>query len=565
MRSLCCLAARKLSVLRSEKANSAGHAAKNTLFANGAFPMLEQTILFREYSVMILRLVRLRFLALFLLFAVGASAQTPATSESTEDKKQSIADLRSRVAMILADPSLRRGRVGVKIVSASTGSTIYERDAAQYFMPASNMKSYTVATALETLSANYRFRTSVYVTKRPDSKGTIDGNLIVFGRGDPTFSETFSEGEPFKRMDELADAIVAAGVKKVKGALVGDESYFNSRTIPFGWEWDDLQWYYGAELSALTAFDNTLELKVMPSTPGSPAIVQIQPFNRLVRIINTTNTSPKGSERSLRVTKRLGQNTIEISGNVPLEGRGFRGFVAVSDPAAYFVDLLASRLRQKGVDIKGGTRTISADDRIDEEFPDESVTEIAHVLSPPLSLIAAKTMKPSQNLYTELLLRAVGEAVRKPEDKETASDKLGKDAVEQLLLKTGAEPRSIIQYDGSGLSRHNLITADSAVRLFQYMDKSKNGLVWRNCLTIGGVDGTLKNQFRGSSAEGNVRGKTGTIDQVSALSGYVTSKSGERFVFSILTNFIPSTAVRRSKINSIVIALADFDGKTGSD
>lgn len=133
--------------------------------------------------------------------------------------------------------------------------------------------------------------------------------------------------------------------------------------------------------------------------------------------------------------------------------------------------------------------------------------------------------------------------------------------MESVLKKAGADPESIVQYDGSGLSRHNLITPSSAVKLYEYMDKSPNALFWRNALTIGGIDGTLKNRFKGTTAEGNVRGKTGTIDQVSALSGYVTAKSGEKFVFSILTNNIPNSRLRVSAIDEIVVHLANYDSR----
>ncbi|MDH3494838.1 MAG: D-alanyl-D-alanine carboxypeptidase/D-alanyl-D-alanine-endopeptidase, partial [Acidobacteriota bacterium] len=379
-------------------------------------------------------------------------------------------------------------------------------------------------------------------------------------RGDPTFSEAFSEDQPYKRFDELADAIVAAGVKTVSGSIVGDETFFNTAPIPFGWEWDDLQWYYGAEISSLSIFDNAIELKVLPSTAGAQCVVQTTPLTRFVRIINKTTTVAPGGKRRLRVTKLLGQNVIEVAGNMPENDKGYSGRVAFSKPSELFAEVLSNRLRMKGVNIKGGIRAIDREDRGGTRLPVESYKEIASTFSPPLSIIAAKTMKPSQNLYTELLLRTLGETVTAAEDTETTSDKKGIDAVQKLLGRAGVEPRSVVQYDGSGLSRHNLITPDSAVKLYLYMDRGNNSIVWRNALTIGGVDGTLRNRFKGTSAEGNVRGKTGTLDQVSALSGYVNSKSGERFVFSVLTNYIPNSRLRTSTIDKIVVLLADYDG-----
>ncbi len=516
-----------------------------------------------------MNLLQKKFVSIaIVLAAVGlASAQkpalkpTPQSTPATQSAPQTVSYLQNRISLALASPLLRRGQVGVKIVSAQTGETVYERNGENYFVPASNMKSFTVAAALDKLSPEFRFKTSVYAASKPDSNGVILGDLIVFGRGDPSFSEAFYEGEPFKRLDELADAIVRAGVKTIDGSLIADESFFNATPIPFGWEWDDLQWYYGAEVSALSVFDNTLTLKVLPSIEGNQCTVQLNPHSDLVKIINRTVTTSASQKKSLRITKHLGQNIIEISGTVPLGDSGFTGPVAFSRPSVLFADFLSQRLWLKGVTIKGGIHSVSSEDRNGMRVPAESFVEIATSESPPFSVIAAKTMKPSQNLYTELILRALGEFNGRKDDIKSTSDKKGTDAVQELLLRAGVEERSVIQYDGSGLSRHNLITPDSVVKLYMYMDKNRYSVIWRNALTIGGVDGTLKNRFNGTSAEGNIRGKTGTLDQVSALSGYVTSKSGERFVFSILTNNIPNSRLRTSTIDSIVVLLSDFDGK----
>jgi len=413
---------------------------------------------------------------------------------------------------------------------------------------------------LDQLSSGFRFKTSVYANAKPSSEGTVIGDLTVYGRGDPSFSEAFSESDPFYRFDELARSIVGSGVKTISGSIVGDETYFNTIAIPNGWEWDDLQWYYGAEISPLSIFDNTTRLTVKPAIAGEQCVIQTSPASIFVRTINKTSTTPKGTRRKLKVTKLLGQNVIEVSGTMPENDGGFSGRIAVTKPAMLFVEVLAQRLRLQGVKIEGGIRTFDIEDRNGERFDTSSRVEIANSYSPPLSLIAAKTMKPSQNLYTELILRSLGEAKRGEDETEIRSDKLGVDAIQSVLTRAGIERGSVIQYDGSGLSRHNLITPDSAVKLFLYMDRSRNKLVWHNSLTIGGIDGTLRNRFKGTLGQANVKGKTGTLDQVSALSGYVTSVSGEKFVFSVLTNNIPNSRLRTSTIDNIVLLLANFDG-----
>ncbi|MDQ3633034.1 MAG: D-alanyl-D-alanine carboxypeptidase/D-alanyl-D-alanine-endopeptidase [Acidobacteriota bacterium] len=486
---------------------------------------------------------------------------TPTPNASPTPATQTVSFLQTKIAMTLANPLLRRGQVGVKIISITTGKTIYERNAENYFMPASNMKSFTVAAALDKLSPDFRFVTSVYTNAKPDENGTIGGDLIIYGRGDPGISTAFNNGDYYLGIDLLAQKIVEAGVKKIEGSIVGDETYFNTEPIPVGWEWDDLQWYYGAEISSLSINDNAVDLKISPSSVGSPLVVQVLPANRLFKIINKSNTVSAGTKRQLKVTKLLGQNTLEISGTMPANDGGFSGSVTVSRPAELFVEILKQRLQLKGVSIRGDAKAINLQERNGVPLPVENYTEITNLQSPSLDFIAQKTMKPSQNLYTELILRALGETVNRADTTKTSEQK-GIEVVQDVLRKAGVPTDSVVQYDASGLSRHNLITPNSAAMLFKYMAANRYSLAWQNALTIGGVDGTLKNRFKGTTAEANARGKTGTLDQVSALSGYVTSKSGEKFVFSILTNNIPNLGLRLRTIDDIVVSLANFDGIT---
>ena len=513
------------------------------------------------------------------------SPTPPATPTATPTPIQTVTDLQSRIQTRLARPELRRGQVGVKVASLDTGKVVFESNAEKYFMPASNMKSYTVAAALEKLSPNFRFVTSVFAGALPDASGTIRGDLSVYGRGDVSFSTSFYENDYYKGLDALATLIAQAGVKRVEGNLVGDESYFSGNPIPSSWEWDDLQWYYGAEISALAVNDNAVDLRVKPSAVGAACAVQALPVNTIVKISNRCIISAAGTKRELRIIKKLDRNAVEISGTMPADDKGFEGYVAVSRPAELFIELLRGLLIQKGVVITGQNRVIGAKEKLAAANSNSPPIEITKVESPPFNIIAAKTMKPSQNLYTETILWTLGEQVGRKEETPTetvmvtgsngttpapiidkklsgaTSVELGIKTVQNFLRQIGVPPDSVIQSDGSGLSRHNLITPDSAVKLYTYMAKSQYADVWRNSLTIGAVDGTLRNRFKGTSAAANVRGKTGTIDQVSSLSGYVNTKTGERLVFSILVNGVTDTKTRQAAIDEIVLLLSDFNGR----
>ncbi|HKP68805.1 MAG TPA: D-alanyl-D-alanine carboxypeptidase/D-alanyl-D-alanine-endopeptidase, partial [Pyrinomonadaceae bacterium] len=426
--------------------------------------------------------------------------------------------------------------------------------------------NFTVATAIEKLSPDFKFITSVFAPAAPDSNGVVS-SLRILGRGDVSVSTAFFPATGadtyFAGIDRLVERIIAAGVKRVDGDLIADESHFIGNAVPGEWEWDDLQWYYGAEISALPLNDNAVDLSVKPGPVGYPCSVKLSPFNPVFRIVNQCTTSGAGSVRTLKIEKKIDRNIIEITGALPVNNPGFNGSVTVSRPAELFVALLKDRLVAKGVTVAGTTRATRT------QTADTSV-EIAKLESPALSLIAAKTMKPSQNMYTETLLWTLGENARAAASTpgggvstdRSDSSELGIAAVKKFLTDIGVAPDGIIQHDGSGLSRHNLITPAAVVRLYTYMGKeSKFSQAWRDSLTIGGVDGTLRNRFAGTRASGNVRGKTGTIDQVSALSGYVKTAAGEELAFSMVVNGVNVPGVRTSAMDEIVVMLANFDGK----
>ncbi|HEX8565459.1 MAG TPA: D-alanyl-D-alanine carboxypeptidase/D-alanyl-D-alanine-endopeptidase [Pyrinomonadaceae bacterium] len=492
---------------------------------------------------------------------------TPAASPTatpTSQRVQSLPELQSQIRSVLSRPQLLRAQVGVKVVSLDSGKTVFEQNAEKYFMPASNMKSFTVAAALDRLSPNFRFTTSIYAAAQPDSNGTIRGDLIIYGRGNPLISTVPQDGAAISALDELAAKIAASGVRRIEGNLIGDESYFSGDPIQVTWEWDDLQWESGAEVSALSINDNLVKLQIAPgANTGAPCIVTITPPNQLFTVINLTQTTAAGTKQELEVHKRLGTNVLEIRGTMPLGGKVWLNEITIAKPAEMFVALLKNALVQKGVIVTGQTRAVDAKARKLAPLDIPKMVEIARHDSPVLGIIAAKTMKPSQNTYTEIILRTLGEAAGDKTDPKQTSSERGAAVVQKFLAEAEIAPGSVVQWDGSGLSRHNLITPNAAAQLYAFMNRHRYASSWRESLTIAGVDGTLQNRFKNTIAAGNVRGKTGTIDQVSALSGYLTTAAGEQLAFSVIVNALPAgSAAQRAVIDEIVLALANFNGKT---
>jgi D-alanyl-D-alanine carboxypeptidase/D-alanyl-D-alanine-endopeptidase (penicillin-binding protein 4) len=520
-----------------------------------------------------------RFVCFLLLFALSFGAVIPAGAQQQRERRvgapvstsaaavssaapRTTEELRARIQALLRRPELAPTMVAVKVASLETGRTLYEENADKLLRPASNMKIFTVAAALDRLTPDYRFTTSVYATARADAVGTVRGDLIVYGRGDPSMAARFNNGDYEKAIDDLAARIAAAGVKRVEGDLVGDESYFTGAPFGLGWTWDDLTWYFGAEVSALSVNDNALDLFVRPgASVGAQCAVRTGPATPLVSIVNRTRTAPAGTKREVSVYRSLGENVIEVGGQLPLDDPGFSASVAISHPALVFVYMLRSALAQRGVTVTGKSRTVDARERNGIPLQTSSLAEIASLQSPPLSVIAEHTLKASQNLYAELILRTLGKVAGG--DINQTSEEAGLAALKAFLRQAGINADGLVLADGSGLSRRDLVTADATLQLLAYMSKHRYANAFREALPVAGVNGTLGKRMKGTAAANNIRAKTGSINGVSTLSGYVTSAAGERLAFSImLNNYSEELDNSRSFIDAIAVLLASFTGRS---
>src|SRR5688500_17902802 len=286
------------------------------------------------------RIALILLLTLVLRVLASAQAQPP---PPIPFGPKTLPELQTRISEVLAKPELAPAMVGVKVVSLDTGRVLFEENSGKLLRPASNMKLYTVAAALDKLSPDYRFKTLVYSTRKPDASGVLRGDLMIQGRGDPTFATRFNNGDYYKGINDLAARIAAAGVKRVAGDLVGDETYFVGPKYGSGWEWEDLTWYYGAEISPLSINDNALDLFIKPGAAvGQPAVITTGPPDPLLTIVNKVTTSAKGVQRQLNIHRGVGENTVTIVGSIPLEDAGYRGALSISHPGLLFIYLLRS-------------------------------------------------------------------------------------------------------------------------------------------------------------------------------------------------------------------------------
>ena len=488
------------------------------------------------------------------------AAQSPAAPPI-----ETLASLQTLLSNHVFQLRLSAAALGVKIVSLDTGKTIFDHHAHKLLKPASNAKLYTGALALDRLGPEYRIKTSLYAAAKPTDDGTLEGDLIVYGRGDPSFTARFHDGDYLKPLTTLLDALVAAGVKRINGDLVGDESYFHGPPLGESWTWDDLQEYYGAEVSALTIQDNVVDLAFRPAAEvGKPCQISTKPTTDYLTFINRTTTITNGGKRSISLYRPLGENTVYVHGSLPLGGADQAEAVAVHQPARWFVTLFKEALAKRGTTVTGKLRTVNWLDREASPVDYAKLVEIAAVESRPLSEILPKMMKPSQNLYAQLLLLQVG-ATQNPKLETGTTEEAGLAELNKFLGEIGLKRGEVFLQEGSGLSRTALLTPNATVTLLQHMTKHRHADVFRDALPIAGVDGTLRSRLKGTLAEKNARAKTGSLGFVSTLSGYITTAANERLAFSIMLNNYHATDATHSghaEVDALVAMLARFSGRS---
>jgi len=467
--------------------------------------------------------------------------------------------LAPRINTVLSDPGLARGFWGIEVVSLNTGQVLYSQNADKLFIPASNTKLFTTAAALALIGPNYKFHTTIETSGTLDQHGRLSGDLILVGRGDPNLSgrvlpyamRTERSDLPIKVLEDLADALVEKGLKYVDGNVIADDSYFAFERYGEGWTQDDLVWADGAPVSALTINDNVVFVNIQPADRAEErAFVSITPFADYYQIDNRVITTPAGTGRKIFINREPGSMVLTLWGNMPLGDTGANEALAVEDPAGFAADLFRSLLEKRGVVIYGRTTTHHTElaslstfsvtalasahgggDTEQKSIVPKQPSVLASYESKPLSDDLRVINKVSQNLHAEIMLRLLGK-----EKGLAGTVEGGLEVLKGFLTQAGIPAGEYVFYDGSGLSRQNLVTPHAVVALLQYAAKQPWGQLFSETFPIAGLDGSLADRFHGTPAQGLVLAKTGSLDHVKSLSGYATTVSGDRVAFSIFSN-----------------------------
>lgn len=459
-------------------------------------------------------------------------------------------------ALLAASSATHRAFWGLQVLDLERNQIVFDRGAQQFFLPASTTKLFTTALALMRLGPDYRFQTRVVGGQTPDSDGRIRGDLWLIGGGDPTlsnraypYSRAPKTGDPLQGIEELAQQVFAAGVRRIEGDVVGDDTAYVWEPYPEGWALDDALWEYGAPVSALTINDNVVVLRLEGREEGSPAAVTLSPPLDYYVVDNRVRVAR--NEDRVHIHRFPGSRHLRLWGALAPR-QALEWPLAIEDPALYAARALAEALRRRGVVITG--RALARHRFLNETWTaaiHERQVELARRVSPPLVEILKVIDKVSQNLHAELVLREVGRTRRNEGSREAGLQELA-----AFLTEAGIPATEYRFFDGSGLSRRNLVTPEAIVRLLAYMYRTPHREAWMALLPVGGEDGTLSGRFAGAPAARRVRAKTGTLARASALAGYVESPRGTMAFAVMANNYLAPAAEIRSLIDKIVLLLA---------
>ncbi len=457
-----------------------------------------------------------RLLALIVLGAVVATVM-PARAADTDRpwSASDIASLNRDVAGILDAPTLRGAHVGLLATDAKRGTQLIARNADDAFQPASTFKLLVGSAALDNLGSTYAFHTSVYADGAI-LDGTLHGNLYLRGGGDVHLSA--------KDLDDAAAAVSAAGIVRVDGTILSDATHFDDERYPPGWNIDDIPYDYAAVTSALSFDENVLHMYLTPGAHvGDPAIVRIDPASTGIVIENRLITGPpKSNDTSDILRPWNAPMTIRVTGSYPIDAKESDDVApAVPDPAGYALSAFTAALARRGIAATGGSH--------DGDATPATATHIWTHASEPLARYLGDMWLPSDNLAAELLLKELGTTSAMP------GTRVAGIGVEQRWLRhLGIEPADVAISDGSGLSNYDRIEPRTLVAILQHDWNGPNRAMVLAALPVAGRTGTLRYAFKGTSAEGRVIAKTGTVDHVRTLSGYIATKHHGMVTFSLM-------------------------------
>jgi D-alanyl-D-alanine carboxypeptidase/D-alanyl-D-alanine-endopeptidase (penicillin-binding protein 4) len=452
----------------------------------------------------------------------------------------SLETIQARISQYLRQPGIRSTHWGMEVIDTAGDQVLVSLNSDKPFTPASVLKVLTTSAALEKLGPDFRFRTGVYTNGRLLPNGTLAGDLYLVGRGDPNLTETPEDPSEKPAIRELAEKLGALGIRQIEGNVIGDDSYFDPADSGKGWTAQDLKTIYGSPICALSINNNVVWISVWPAKAKQLVSVGMEPRNSYYRIRNLAVTGTRKARRTVSVRLIRGTHTIVVSGVLPA-GQSLNRYVLMEKPAEVAAAVLRDELQRNGIVVDGQVGVLHDGDMAPAAH--RSLALLAERQSPPLIRELEIINKQSQNLHAEMLLRTLG-----AEFGGEGTEEAGLQVVRSFLVEAGIENQQVSLGDGCGLSRENLVTPRFQTSLLKYISTRPYFGLFLGTLAVSGTDGTLKNRMTTEPMRGVIFAKTGTLNGVAALSGYMTTRSGRQLIFSIFANDARTsrTRVRRT-------------------
>jgi len=460
-------------------------------------------------------------------FAIIVFLTTAVAFSSIGSYAGSLETIQAKIAQALKRPGIRSTDWGIEVADADN-RVLVAVNPDKPFRPASVLKVLTTATALDKLGPDFRYRTTVQTNGTLQADGVLSGDVILVGRGDPNLFDPSGELLDKPALQELAEQLRALGVRRITGDIVGDDSYFDLNAHGDGWTAQDLKSIYGAPINALSYNNNVFWVHTSPTKLNRLVGVSIEPRTSYFRIRNLGVTGSAKATRTIYARVIPGTKTLVISGVLPL-GQGFSHHILLDRPGEVTATIFKEELQRQGISVAGGVQVIHCG-----ELPPEARRQwkqIAEHESPPLVRGVEIINKRSQNLHAEMLLRTLGAEFR-----GSGTDEAGLEVVKDFVVSAGIDTRGISLKDGCGLSRDNLVTPRFQTSLLLALSSRPYFDLFLNTLAVSGTDGTLKRRMAAQPVRGVIHAKTGTLNGVSTLSGYMTTRSGRTLAFSIFAN-----------------------------
>jgi D-alanyl-D-alanine carboxypeptidase/D-alanyl-D-alanine-endopeptidase (penicillin-binding protein 4) len=456
---------------------------------------------------------------------IAATAPAPIAAPAAAP---AAADRPGWLAEIATGP-LARAQWGVAVWDLGADRWVARHEADRYFVPASNLKLVVSATALERLGADYEWRTSVYGTAPLGPAGVLDGDLVLYGRGDPNLSGRFAPSIT-AIFDALADSLAARGLERVRGSLLADESHWDTDYVRGDWAGYDLLWWYAAPVGALGFNDNAIDFHIRPGQAvGVPPVVEGEPGSAFYTLENRAVTGPRGAETTFDLTREPGTNHVVAYGTLPIDAEPNVEYFAVVDPAGWAATAFREALARRGIAVEGPVRTISRS--TDSPVAAGDTIALAAHVGEPLARVVESVLGRSQNWHAEQLLKTIGKEIE-----GEGSWSAGIEVERRTLAALGVDTTAFLLKDASGLSSANLVTPEAIVALLAAMRERPAGEAFLFALPVAAESGSLRRRFGGTPAAGRVRAKTGYIENVYSLSGYLTTLTGAEYAFSVIVN-----------------------------